>query len=35
MWFGFKQPFVEEKHCMTTQTTAAEETKIIKDPALI
>ena len=29
IWFGLKQPLVGEKRCVTTQITAAEETKTV------
>ena len=31
MGFGFKQPLVGEKRCVTTLITAAEETRLIAD----
>ena len=32
MWFGFKQPLVGEKRCVTTLITAAEETRRFHTP---
>ena len=35
MGFGFKQPLVGEKRCVTTLITAAEETSQVTDPRYV